>query len=238
MRIRLPLGRSLFFLIAFLFALVALTPLAVALRWLGLDETGLSARQAHGSVWFGALEEARFGPVPLGDVEARLRLLPLMIGRARTDLERAGDGESLSGAVSVSRHSIGVDDATGSLAAASAFAPLPLASLALDDLSVRFAGGVCAGADGMVKASLAGEAGGIPLPRGLGGRARCDGGALLLPLASQSGAERLDIRLFEDGRYRVELALRPGDDATRQRLAAAGFAPAGPAFVLRANGRF
>jgi general secretion pathway protein N len=50
--------------------------------------------------------------------------------------------------------------------------------------------------------------------------------------------ERLDLRLFEDGRYRVELLLRPADDAARQRLAAAGFTAAGAAFALRAEGHF
>ena len=44
MRIRLPLGRSLFFLCAFLFALVALLPLRLALDWLGLDDKGFAAR--------------------------------------------------------------------------------------------------------------------------------------------------------------------------------------------------
>jgi general secretion pathway protein N len=90
----------------------------------------------------------------------------------------------------------------------------------------------------MVKASLAGEAGGVALPASLSGNVRCDGGALLLPLVSQSGMERLNLRLFEDGRYRVELILRPGDEAARQRLAAAGFTAAGPGLVLRTEGRF
>lgn len=239
MRVRLPLGRSLFFLVAFLFSLVALVPLGLALRWLGLDERGFAGREARGSVWLGGVKEARFGPVALGDLEARLHMLPLLIGRARTDLERAGDGgDPLSGGISVSRHSIGIDDFTAALESGSALAPLPLASLDLADVSVHFADGACAGAEGMVKASLAGDAGGLPLPRSLAGRARCDGGALLLPLASQSGTERLDLRLFADGRYRVQLALRPADPAAAQRLAAAGFTPAGPGFVLKSNGKF
>ena len=49
MRIRLPLGRSLFFVCAFLFALVALLPLRLALDWLGLDDKGFAAREARGS---------------------------------------------------------------------------------------------------------------------------------------------------------------------------------------------
>ena len=50
MRFRLPMRRSLFFIAFFLFALVALLPLGLALRWLSLDERGFSAREAQGSV--------------------------------------------------------------------------------------------------------------------------------------------------------------------------------------------
>ena len=237
-RIRLPVGRSLFFLLAFLFALVALLPLGLAMRWLALDERGFAAREANGSIWLGALKEAQFGSVALGDLEARLRSLPLFIGRARTDVQRVGDSEALEGSITVSRHAFGIDDVSAALPLGPAFAPLPLASLDVADVSVHFADGQCASADGLVKAGLSGDSGTAALPRGMSGRTRCDGGALLLPLAGQSGAERLDIRLLASGSYRVELSLRPGDEATRQRLAAAGFVPAGPAFVLRTSGEF
>ena len=238
MRFRLPMRRSLFFLSAFLFALVALLPLGLALRWLGLDERGFAAREAQGSVWLGITREARFGSLPLGDLEARLRFLPLVIGRARVDLDNTGEGQGFEGAVTVSRHAFGVDDVRATLSPGPALPLVPGASFDLSDVSAHFADGVCAGAEGLVKASLSGDAAGIPLPRALSGNARCDGGALLLPLVGQSGMERLDLRLFEDGRYRVELLLRPADEAARQRLAAAGFTAAGAAFALRAEGHF
>ena len=238
MRIRLPMRRSLFFLAAFLFSLVALFPLGLALRWLALDARGFSAREAQGSVWLGVVREARFGPVPLGDLEARLRALPLVIGRARVDLDHGGEEQGFEGDVTVSRHAFGVDDVRATLAPGPVFALLPGAAFDLSDLSAHFADGVCASAEGLVKASLSGDAAGIALPRTLTGTARCDGGALLLPLAAQSGMERLDLRLFEDGRYRIELLLRPSDEAARQRLAAAGFTASGAAFALRAEGHF
>jgi general secretion pathway protein N len=238
MRIRLPLGRSLFFLSAFLVSLVALLPLGLALEWLALDARGLAAREAEGSVWIGALKEAQLGPVALGDLDAGLRALPLLIGRARVDVERSGAADRLEGGVTVSRHVFGLDDFSAGLAVGTLFAPLPLAALDLADVSVHFANGLCASADGLVKASLAAEAGGAMLPRSLSGDARCDGGALLLPLVSQAGTERLSLRLYEDGRYRAELLLRALDEPTRQRLAAAGFALAPGGYVLRAEGKF
>jgi general secretion pathway protein N len=199
--------RQIFFLCALLFSLVALLPLRFALGWLGYADKGLSAREARGSVWLGALAEARYGTVPLGDVATRLRFLPLLIGRARLDLEQADDG--LSAGVTVSRHGFGIDDATGRIEAP-ALAAVPAPTLDLTDFSVRFGDELCVHAEGMVKARFAGDLGGVALPAGFSGEARCDGPALLLPLVSQSGAERLDVRLFADGRYRLDAALRPG----------------------------
>jgi general secretion pathway protein N len=76
MRFRLPLNRTLFFLAAFAFATIALIPLRVIVSRAG----PLAAREASGGIWAGMLKEAQFGPVPLGDVEARLNLLPLFLG--------------------------------------------------------------------------------------------------------------------------------------------------------------
>ncbi|HYW14792.1 MAG TPA: type II secretion system protein N [Allosphingosinicella sp.] len=207
MRLRLRWWRQIFFLCALLFSLAALLPLRFALGWLGYADKGLAAREARGSIWLGALAEARFGSVPLGDVATRLRVLPLLIGRARLDLEQADDG--LKGGVIVSRHGFGIDDATGTIEAG-ALADLPPPTLDLSDLSAHFDDGLCVHAEGLVKARFAGELVGVPLTAGFSGDARCDASALLLPLVSQSSAERLDVRLFADGRYQIDVALRPG----------------------------
>ncbi|HEU0099085.1 MAG TPA: type II secretion system protein N [Allosphingosinicella sp.] len=215
MRLRLRWWREIFFLAALLFSLTALVPLRFALGWLGYADKGLSAREASGSLWLGALSEARFGAVPLGDVATRLRMQPLLVGRARLDLEQADDG--LKGAMTLSRHGFGIDDATGTIEGP-ALAELPPPTLDLADLSFRFADGLCAHAEGLVKARFAGELGSVPLPAGFSGEARCDGPALLLPLVSQSGGERLDVRLFADGRYRIDATLRPGGAPYSSRL--------------------
>ena len=238
MRIRLPLGRTLFFLLAFLFALVALLPLRLALDWFALDDRGFAARAAKGSVWLGSLSEAQFGTVSLGDLQAQLRSLPLFIGRARVDLERVDEGRRFEGSATVSRHSFGVDDVTGAVDVGGALAPLPIGAIDLSDVTAHFADGLCTSAEGLVKANVAADIAGVSLPGGLSGNARCDRGALLLPLASQSGMEALNLRLFEDGRYEVELAVRPIDDAMRDRLIQSGFALSNNGYVLRVSGRF
>ena len=165
----------------------------------------------------------------LGDLQAQLRSLPLFIGRARVDLERVDEGRRFQGSATVSRHGFGIDDMTGALDVGGALAPLPVGALELDDVTAHFADGLCTSAEGLVKANV---------PGGLSGNARCDRGALLLPLASQSGMEALNIRLFEDGRYEIELAVKPADDAMRDRLIQSGFALGTNGYALRVRGTF
>jgi general secretion pathway protein N len=238
MRVRLPLGRTLFFLCAFLFSLVALLPLRLALDWLTVDDRGFAAREARGSIWLGSLSEAQIGAVSLGDLTAQLRTLPLFIGRARVDLSRVDEGNPLTGSATVSRYSFGIDDMTAKLELGSALAPLPIGSVDLSDVTAHFADGQCTSAEGLVRATLAGDVAGISLPGGLSGNARCDRGAMLLPLVSQSAMEALNLRLWNDGRYEVELAVRPVDDAMRDRLIGAGFALGATGYALRASGTF
>ena len=118
MRIRLPLRRTVFFLAALALALLVLLPLRMAAGWFEMGGRGLAAREAEGSLWFGRLREARFGPVLLGDVDARLNVLPLFLGRARLSLHRDAEaGGAFDGAVLVTRHSFGLEDLTGQVQA-------------------------------------------------------------------------------------------------------------------------
>lgn len=238
MRVRLPMRRAALAIALFAFALVALVPMRAALGWFDAGGRGLAAREAAGSLWMGALKEAQFGRVPLGDVNARLNFWPLLLGRARLSLWReAGEG-AFQGAVSVSRRGFGIEDATGELRAPGLFAPLPLASLALTDVSVHFSDGLCETASGQVRANFSGALGGVTLPAGLRGEVRCAQGAVLLALAGQSAMERIDIRLEADGRYRIDLAIRATDPAAVQRLLGAGFTAGPGGYVRRLDGSF
>jgi general secretion pathway protein N len=239
MRIRLPLRRAVFFLAALAFALVALLPLRVAIGWFDLGGRGLAAREADGSLWLGALKEAQFGPVMLGDVHARLNILPLFLGRARLSLSRdEASGGRFDGAVSVSRHSFAIEDLTGQLRTGALFAPLPVTTLDLTDVSAYFDNGSCESAEGEVRAGLSGDVGGIMLPSGLRGNVRCAEGALLLPLVGQSGMEQMNIRFEADGRWRIDLIVRAADPVAIERLTAAGFAVGPGGHVRRIDGSF
>jgi general secretion pathway protein N len=240
MRIRLPVGRTLLFLGAFFLALLALIPMRLAIEWLGLGQRGLAAREVQGSVWFGALKEAQYGGVGVGDVHAGLRGLPLLLGRARIALRRdAGTpADRLEGAATVTRHSFGFDDVTGRVQPGRAFGALPIAQLDLGDLTAHFENGRCVRAAGTVRAAVSGDVAGIALPGGLTGTARCAEGALLLPLVSQSSAESLEVRLHGDGRYEAVVMIRSTDAALAPRMTAAGFAATPQGYSLTVNGQF
>lgn len=237
MRIPLSTGRTALFGTLVIAWLLAVLPLRAVLGWVGLGDAGLTARRVDGSLWSGRLVEARFGELALGDADARLAFWPLFLGNARVELDGAGE-RPLHGAVTISRHGLGIDDMTASLLTGQLFAPLPVTALDLDDTSVRFRDGVCEAADGRVRATLAGEAAGVPLPATLSGPARCEAGALVLPLTSQAGTEAATLRVQGDGRYRAEFALRSPDPATVQRLEAAGFIGGAHGYQLVVEGRF
>ncbi len=240
MRIRLTTRPLVLFGAMLVIALIATFPMRLALALTGLGEAGLSARSSVGPVWFATLREVHFGDVELGDVHAFLSPWQLLVGRARVDL--AGPpvvtGEALRGGISVSRHSMGVDDVTANVAPGDVFAPLPVTKLDLGGLSVRFENGSCQQAGGRVKAELGGGLAGLSLAQGMTGNARCEGGALLIPLASASGNERIRLLVRGDGRYRAELLVAPTDAAVTQQLVANGFQSDNDGYRLSVEGRF
>lgn len=229
--IRLERAEWIAFAAVLLLALVALFPLALALRMLGSD--AISARAARGSVWGGRLEDAAVGPFRLGTVATRLQLAPLLTGRARVDLA----GRAGSGGISTSPARSGADDVTAILEPAEPVAGLPIDRVAFEDFSFAFSRERCVRGEGRVRITFAGPVGGLSLGQGLGGVARCEGAELVLPLVGQSGMEALTLRVTGDGRYRGRLTVRAVDSALAQGLAAAGFRPAGEGVARAFAGR-
>ena len=202
MRMQIPARRAVLFAALFALALVIFVPMRLAL---GLLDDVFTAREASGTIWSGSLKEARIGAAALGDLEARLAPASLLVGRARIEVARpSAAADRLAGAFGVGRNRRSIESVTGTIPVESRFAPLPIASLDLTDVTVRFRDGQCDRAEGLVRANLTGETLGSPLPASLGGAVRCDRGALLLPLAS--GAGGLTLRIFGDGRYEARLS--------------------------------
>ncbi|NNM77898.1 type II secretion system protein GspN [Sphingomonas sp. ID1715] len=236
MRILVPTRRLVLFAAMFAVALLVTFPLRLAL---GAAGGVLSAREASGSAWAGSLKEARLGPAALGDLSARLSPLALLTGKARVEVARpSGAPDRFTGALVAGGRLRGAESVTGIIPVEGLFGTLPIASIELTDVTARFRDDQCDRAEGLVRASLAGESARLPLPTSVSGAARCDRGALLLPLASGSGGESVALRIFGDGRYTAELRLRATEPSLVERLSAAGFTPGPGGYVMTIGGRF
>ena len=199
MRIRLPMRRVVLFVILFALAALLLLPLRLVIAG-----SGLVAREASGSVWSGSLKEARIGPAVLGDLDARVAPLPLLTGRMRIDLARPSAApDRLSGALVLSRNRRAIESATGVVPIEASLGALPVTSLDLTDVTVRFRDGACDRAEGVVRANLSSGAAGSNLPASLSGALRCDSGAALLPFVVGGTGGRFELRIFGDGRWDV-----------------------------------
>ena len=226
-----------------LLALLACLPLRLVLGWVGVGDEGLSARRVDGSIWAGRLVDARIGDAGLGDLAARVAPLRLLIGEARLVLDSVADapGGTVHGAIVTGRHVVGLSGMTANVGVGRLFAPLPVTALDLDGVTIMFRDDACDRAEGRVRATLAGGAGGItgglPLPASMAGSVRCDGAALLVPLASAGGGEAMTLRVTADGLYRADLTVQPSDPATAARLQAVGFVAAAGGYRLSVQGR-
>ena len=201
---------------------------------------GVSARKVDGIIWDGSIRDLRLGKMPIGDVNARLLVGPLFLGRADILLSRgnAPYRPGFTGTVSRGFGSMSVNNLNATLPVAALFAPFPAENIQFEGFSARFAAGRCIEAGGQVRLTLSDSVPGLNLQNGMLGKPRCDGARLLLPLVSQSGMERADIRLSTDGTYTIAVTLdaNRGDQAALLNLS--GFRPVAGGYRLVQKGRF
>jgi len=233
------LSRRTWIILSLLFVvgLILFVPMRVALNMAGVERWGVSAREVRGTVWSGRLYQLMLGDMSLGSVEASLSPVQLLVGRARFDIwRRVGAPDDIAGAFTIGPGRVGIDDVTGNVPLGRLFAPVPLGSLAMEDVSAWFAGDRCGHAEGRVRAQISGQLPGLSLAQGMSGAIACDGDAILLPVASQSGMERITLRLMRSGRYVAEMRIDTADASLAASLGQAGFARVGDSLLLKVEG--
>ncbi|MCI4589523.1 type II secretion system protein N [Sphingobium sp. BYY-5] len=235
--LRLSRRSRIALILLLLFGLFFFFPMRVALGLAGLERLGIAARDVRGTVWSGRVDQLMLGNMPLGSVRAGLSPTSLLMGRARFDVARTkGLPDDIKGALTVGFGRIGVDDVTGAVPLGRSFAPLPLSSLMLEDVSAYYSDDRCGHAEGRVRARMAGQFPGLNLSQGLSGVVTCDGDALLLPLVSQSGLEKINLRIWRSGRYVAEMRVETADPALAGTLGQIGFTSVGNAQLLKVEG--
>jgi general secretion pathway protein N len=204
-----------------------------------VDGKQISARKVDGIIWDGSIRELSLSKVPIGDVNARLKFLPLLLGRAEIALSR-GDAPfapGISGSVTKRFGGVSIDRFNATLAIGAMFDPLPVEDIILQDFSARFTGGRCSEAGGAVRMTLTKAIPGLDLSNGLLAKPRCDRGQLLIPLLSQSATEHVDIRLSADGAYSVTILLEGENSQNADALALAGFRKGARGYQMIKRGR-
>ena len=227
------------FVVASVAALAVATIVFMPLRTIVAGE-GITARKVEGIIWDGSIRDLRLGKLPVGDVNARLLLTPLFMGRAEIFLSRGNSQfvPGITGSVSRGLSGLSVNNLSGTLPVGALFAPFPAESVQFEGFSARFTAGRCVEAGGQVRLTMSDTIPGLNLQNGMLGQPRCDRAQLLLPLVSQSAMERADIRLSADGFYTVTVTLDAdrGDQAMLLNLA--GFRPVAGGYQLVQRGRF
>lgn len=204
-----------------------------------VDGDRISARKVDGIIWDGSMRDLRLGKVPVGDVNARLKFLPLLLGRAEIALSR-GDAPfapGISGSVTKRFNGASIDQFNATLAIGALVDPLPVEDIVLQGFSARFTGDRCVEASGAVRMTLTKAVPGLDLTNGLLAKPRCDRGQLLIPLLSQSATEHVDIRLSADGTFSVTILLEGDNAENADALMLAGFRKGARGYMMTQRGR-
>lgn len=199
----------------------------------------VSARRVDGIIWDGSIRDLRVGQIQVGDVNARVHFLPLLLGRAQIAVSR-GDAPfapGISGSVTRRIGGFELDDMTATLPVSTLFAPLPAENIELQDFSTRFIAGRCAEAGGNIRLTLSGTLPGIDVANGLLAKPRCEGGQLLIPFMSQSAMERVTIRIAGDGRFSANVFLEGDRVEQGALLTLAGFRSVAGGYRMVRKGR-
>lgn len=211
----------------FALAMLVMLPLRLALVMAGAEAAGLAARDVRGRAGAGQLVAASWRGAGLGDVDVRLAPLASLGGAVRYEMT----GDQLRGAVRFGRGG-GVYGMNGRVAVAS-IGGFAVNGAELAEVDIGFSGGVCTAAAGQIMVQPAGLLAGFG---GLSGSPRCEGEAVLVPLASSDGAVRVDLRVKSGGAFRAEVMIDRLDESVRAGLLAAGFQPTPQGLAMKLEG--
>lgn len=209
------MGRRGWLALAALFALalIVLIPLRMVLG-LTMPEK-ITARSVEGTVWSGRIADLNAGPLPLGTVDAGISPLLLLLGRPQFSIAREGFSAGIGPS--------GIVDANGSVLLPDGLGGLPVTSLGFGDFSATMSGRQCQEAQGTLSLTLASLGPLFPNPITLSGQARCDKGALIVPMRGPQGMERLILKVGADGRWNADLTLAGLPQETADALKSSGF---------------
>jgi len=225
----------------FLLAAFAFMPL----RWiLGValpEKSAISASGADGTIWSGRVFDVTIGNVQAGTFSVGLQPFGLLMGRIGFWFEQPSTAGIAGFRGSVARGISGtsVQALEGELPVANLLPGIPSGKLKLENVSFAWSANKCREASGNVRLEPDGALfNSLGLRLKMMGRIRCQNGMLLVPLASESAMEKLDLRIAGDGRYRATAYLQQPAAELTPLLSLAGFTPVPGGFRKVGKGQF
>ncbi len=218
-------------------AVIALFPLRLALGLSDLQSIGFTARQVEGSIWSGRIGELHMRSQPLGSLDVALDPFSLLIGNISMGFNRLDNPDGPLEGRLVAGVTRGLIDTSGRIAVGDMFAPLPIAALELDKVTIKFRDGHCEQAAGRVRPIIAAPLPGLTFDAGLAGVVECDGQRARVRMVTPSGAERLEFYVRDSGDYRGWMSVRNNQPDIAGALSAFGFRPSPQGMTLTVDGR-
>ena len=236
-------SRRFYYAAAILFAIAAIA--FMPLRWVvGVavpEKSMVTASGADGTIWSGRVYDVQLGQLGIGTLDAGIQPLGLFLGRAGFwfELPATAGLPGFRGTVSKGFGGVSAEGWNGSVPVAEILPGFPAAHLEFDNLSASYSAGKCRTASGSVRLKPEGPLfAALGVDAGLMGRVRCEAGELLLPFASASAMERVELRISADGRYRAAVQLQQPSAEIAPMLSMAGFAPIAGGYRKSGKGRF
>lgn len=227
--------------LVFVAALIALMPMRFVLASSISGTSTVAASGATGTIWGGRIFDLRAGSLSIGTIDAGLRPLSLFTADYSFWFEQPSTAgvPGLRGRITKDLGGLSFEQVDGAVVLGELLPGIPLVKVEFEGVSADFADGECRSANGTVRVKPESEIFALlGIVDGLIGRARCDRGDLLLPMASGSGMERLDLRTSADGTYAAQLGLQQPSAEAAPILAQVGFVPIAGGYRISAKGKF
>jgi hypothetical protein len=206
-------------------ALLAHWPLRLLADGDALERFGFGAADLHGPAWHAHAPSAHWRGRELGAVDLRLQAWPLLIGQQRLQVQ----GAEFALTVVRGRRN-GVLDATGNWPLDPGLGGTGQPSIQVAGFDALFSADRCMHVDGTVRLEVPQPipGGGTPPVLSLVGTPRCDGDAFAVNLtgSGQPGGTHgpeADLRIRDDGHWRLDTRIPAADPALAAALASTGF---------------
>lgn len=203
-----------------LLASIIFMPLTVVMTLANIPQ--LSAQSIQGSIWSGSARDLKYKEISLGNTFINTSLLSIMITKPKLHIFRplSENTPAINAVIGPSY----IDQLTTQIDGKSILSPLPVDTIALENIAVHFNEGRCESASGQINMSLRINISGQYISRDISGPLQCISGSLQSTLKSNINSEILKINIDDKGAFNANISILGNYPITPQ-LSDIGFKP-------------